>query len=143
MLDRPDDLKWSIWTVPEIPIAYKSKICFIGDVAHDALPMHAAGAGQATEDAPVISHVLGAVTDVNQIEAAFRVYNKIRLLRAQRNPRLSAEAVEVYSTRKPQVLNNHDALVKAMEHRMDWLWNRDVALDGEQAVLIVNNISKG
>lgn len=104
--------------------------------------MHAAGAGQAIEDSFVIAHVLGAVKEPKQIPAAFHGYSKIRLPRAQRNTQLSAEATEVYSMRKPGVMDDHEALVKAIEHRTDWLWNRDIGLQGEQAVLIMENVLK-
>lgn len=133
-------MKWSIWKTPDIPQSYRGRICIIGDAAHAALPTHAAGAGQAIEDAWVMSAVLGNIKHAKDIQAAFRGYDKIRLPRAQLNGQLSDEALEIFNLRFPGVLDDPTALKKAIQHRMDWLWNRDIALEAVQACLIADNI---
>lgn len=87
-----------------------------------------------------MSAVLGNVKDVKHISAAFRGYDKIRLPRAQLNARLSDEALEIFNLRRPGVLDDPKALKDAIQYRMDWLWNRDIALEAEQACLIADNI---
>lgn len=133
-------MKWSIWRIPDIPQSHRGKICIIGDAAHAALPTHAAGAGQAIEDAWVMSAVLGNVKDVRHLSAAFRGYDKIRLPRAQLNAKLSDEALEIFNFRHQNILDDPQALKHAIEYRMDWIWNRDIALQAEQACSIANNI---
>ena len=133
-------MKWSVWKIPDIPCSYRGKICIIGDAAHAALPTHAAGAGQAIEDAWVMSAILGNIKDKKHIPAAFRGYDKIRLPRAQQNGRLSDEALKIFNLRQPNVLDDPKALKESIQYRMDWLWNRDIALEAEQACLIADNI---
>ena len=102
--------------------------------------MHAAGAGQAIEDAFVLAAVIGNMSSPREVTAAFRGYDKIRLPRAQLNGKMSADAVEVFSLRKPGVMDDSRALKEEIQYRMDWLWNRDIALEAEQACLIMDNI---
>lgn len=102
--------------------------------------MHAAGAGQAIEDALIMATVLGNANSLREIPAAFRAYDKLRLPRALRNGKESFDAVEIFSLRKPGVMYDKEKLVEAIEYRMDWIWNRDIALQQDQARLIMQNI---
>ena len=87
-----------------------------------------------------MSAVLGNIKDKADIAAAFQGYDKIRLPRAQRNASLSDEALEIFNLRQPGVLDDPKALRESIQYRMDWLWNRDIALEAEQACLIMDNI---
>ena len=112
----------------------------MGDAAHAALPTHASGAGQAMEDAWVMSEVLGHIHDPGHIPAAFRAYDKVRRPRATRNSQLSDESLAIFNLRHPIIGEDEKAIESAVRDRMDWLWNRDIALEAEQACLITANI---
>lgn len=87
-----------------------------------------------------MSAVLGNVKHAEDIPAAFRGYDRIRLPRAQLNAQLSDEALEIFNLRRPGILDDLVALKRAIQNRMDWLWNRDIALEAVQACLIADNI---
>jgi salicylate hydroxylase len=84
MLENPD-LKAYAQThhIVDAPTFAKGCTCMMGDAAHAATPWQGSGASMAIEDAMVLETLLGAVKDVGQIDAAFRVYDQMRRDRTQ------------------------------------------------------------
>ena len=62
----------------ETPTYSNGNVCIIGDAAGAFAPFHGAGAGQAIEDALLLSTLLNEVQDADQIPKAFKVYDELR-----------------------------------------------------------------
>lgn len=137
--------QWAIFDHPDTPIYYKTLICLLGDIAHASGPHQGAGAGQALEDALILTHALGKLhatlsPDVRNtrspnrtraIEAAFRAYDEIRRPRAQKQVQTARECGELYNLRDPKTgadLSIEDAL-EDLNGRFEWLWKHDLEAD--------------
>lgn len=67
----------------ETPVYSRGRICLAGDAAGAFAPALGAGAGQAVEDALVLSTILTCVNGTDELVKAFRVYDQMRLPRRQ------------------------------------------------------------
>ncbi len=87
-----------------------------------------AGAGQAIEDALVLSSVLGLVTHPSQIPAALRAYDEVRKPRSQKAVVTSKEAGDLIGLREELVerLGGLEGVGRELGVRMEWLWGADV-----------------
>ena len=54
----PDPSQWAIFEQPHISTFTHSRIAILGDAAHASTPHQGAGAGQAIEDAHMLSELL-------------------------------------------------------------------------------------
>lgn len=80
----------------------------LGDAAHASTPFQGQGAGQAIEDAFVLSSLLDPelVKTVKEIPHAFKAYDTIRRPRSQMVCKTSREAGELCALRLPGVEDN-------------------------------------
>jgi salicylate hydroxylase len=137
--------QWAIFDHPKTPTYYKSLICLLGDIAHASGPHQGAGAGQALEDALILTHALAKLsTTVPQhtlsqpspnrtraIEAAFQAYDEIRRPRAQKQVTTARACGEIYNLRDPTTgreLSVEEAL-EDLNGRFEWLWKHDLEGD--------------
>jgi salicylate hydroxylase len=74
--------KWALYGLPPLRRWGKGPVTLLGDAAHPMLPFLAQGAATAIEDAAVLADRLGRFP--NDIEAAFRAYEKPRATRTAR-----------------------------------------------------------
>ena len=88
--------KWSLWHHPETSTFYRGRLALIGDAAHASTPHQGAGAGNAFEDALVLSRLLAdpSVRSAGDIEKVFKVYDHIRRPRTLRIVSTSREKWE-------------------------------------------------
>ncbi|RGP63501.1 mannitol 1-phosphate dehydrogenase [Fusarium sporotrichioides] len=120
LLDRPK--AWALLDHLPAPKFYSKNIAIVGDAAHATTPFQGAGAGQAIEDALVLSKLLGRVQCVHGFEPALAAYDTIRRPRTEKIVQTSREAMELYT-----VTNTTDNWKKAWEGRMNWIWDIDLA----------------
>ena len=87
-----------------------------------------AGAGQAIEDALVLSSVLGLATQPSQIPAALKAYDEVRKPRSQKAVVTSKEAGHLIGLREELVerLGGLEGVGRELGVRMEWLWEADV-----------------
>lgn len=138
-------IQWAIFDHPDTPTYYKSLVCLLGDIAHASGPHQGAGAGQALEDALILTHALGKLHTslppevrntpsperARAIEAAFRAYDEIRRPRAQKQVMTARECGEIYNLRDPKTgadLSMEDVL-RLLNGRFEWLWKHDLEAD--------------
>ncbi|KAF2267492.1 FAD/NAD(P)-binding domain-containing protein [Lojkania enalia] len=142
LLDYAKPLRWGIFHHPRTPTYYSSQICLLGDSAHASGPHQAAGAGQGLEDALILSRVLGKLYRTKMavlskpcrhrtrlMEAAFQAYDEIRRPRAQEQVRTAEECGEVYMLRGAGIGESMEAVVRDMDDRFKWIWERDLEAD--------------
>jgi salicylate hydroxylase len=122
-----------MWNHLETPTFYNSHICLLGDSAHASTPHQAANAGQALEDAAVLSHMLGLVTAPSEIPLAFKAYDGVRRPRAQKVVTTSLECGRVYALMSEETGDDREKIVKNLRQRWQWIWGHDLSVDVRKA----------
>ena len=94
------------------------------------------GAGQAIEDACVLSALLGEVKKPRMIKNAFLAYDQVRRVRTQRVVSTSRETGRLISFRGEGIGDDLEKLREILSNRAHWLWNRDMAAQNKEALLL-------
>lgn len=124
----------------------------MGDAAHATTPFQGAGAGQAIEDALVLSTLIQRVQCLHDIEPALAAYNTIRMPRTQRVVQTSRDAMKLFAFTDGTVNDNVEKWKQTWNGRMDWIWNIDLRVHVADALEIYRqksqdnrncNVSKG
>jgi salicylate hydroxylase len=123
-MEKPD--VWALFDHPPASTYYKGRFAILGDAAHASTPHQGAGAGQAIEDAYVLTHLLGQVDSVEDIEDAFRAYDTVRRPRSQKVVTTSREVASLYEFEDETVGTDLDLIRKKLEMRYDWIWDEDL-----------------
>ena len=123
-MENPDI--WALFDHPPAPTYYKGRLAMLGDAAHASTPHQGAGAGQAIEDAYILTHLLGKINCVEDIEDAFRAYDHVRRLRTQKVVVTSREAARLYEFEDETIGTDLDLLKKNLETRYSWIWDEDL-----------------
>jgi len=135
LLEKTNVNAWSMWDMLEnAPYYNKGNVCMMGDGAHATTPYQGQGAGQATEDALVLESLLGRVTDVKQIAAAFKAYDQVRRPRTQKVVATSREAGEILTQIHPSFGEDLKKIKQEVETRMSWMWDADMNEHVQDAV---------
>nr|POE71855.1 6-methylsalicylic acid decarboxylase ata [Quercus suber] len=140
LLDTPETAAWSMWDDPRAPTFFKGRVVMIGDAAHASTPFQGQGAGQAIEDAYVLSSLFASVDTVHKIAFACQAYDKIRRPRSQRVCETSREAGELCALRLPGVEDNAESFKENIDWRMDWMWHRDIAGERTEALGLFDSL---
>ena len=106
----------------------------MGDAAHATTPFQAQGAGQAIEDACVLSALFEKVTTPDEASKALAAYDQARRPRAQRVVSTSRESGQLMSMQLPGVGDDLEKMREKLNTRMHWIWHRDLAAQNEDAV---------
>ncbi|TGO41849.1 hypothetical protein BHYA_0015g00120 [Botrytis hyacinthi] len=141
LMEKPD--VWALFDHPPAPTYYKGRLVLSGDAAHASTPHQGAGAGQAIEDAFVLSNLLGDCKEVGDIEGAFRAYDELRRPRSQKVVKTSREAAELYEFENEEDVRgdgvdvNIESMKKKLVERCKWIWNEDLGaqLDSARRVM--------
>lgn len=106
----------------------------MGDAAHATTPFQAQGAGQAIEDACVLSALFERVSTPDDVPKALAAYDQVRRPRAQRVVSTSRESGQLMSMQQPGVGDNIEKMREKLESRMHWVWHRDLVAQNEAAI---------
>jgi salicylate hydroxylase len=98
----------------------------MGDAAHATTPFQGAGAGQAIEDALVLTSLFQHVRSVGDIYEAFAAFDQVRKPRSQRVVETSKVAGNLYSMTDSRVRESKEEFRRTFETRMKWLWDIDL-----------------
>lgn len=93
----------------------------MGDAAHASTPWQGAGAGQAFEDAMVLSALLGHSASPSDVEAAFKAYDELRRPRCQRVIDSSRGTGEILCGKNPDAGLKLEKLAQALAPRWAFL----------------------
>jgi len=118
---------WALFDHPPAPMFYKGRLCLLGDAAHATTPHQGAGAGQAIEDALVLSNLLGQVSSLADIDEAFKAYDAVRRPRSQRVVTTSREASHIYELENKNIKYDLEKARKELEVRCKWIWDEDLS----------------
>ncbi|EXJ67159.1 uncharacterized protein A1O5_09806 [Cladophialophora psammophila CBS 110553] len=142
--------KWVLNDRKPLPqwVFAQGKVVLMGDAAHAMLPHQGAGAGQAIEDGYILGRALQDYlryrnhTD-EDLEKWTRLYQDVRLPRAQRAQATARQAGQVYEMQTDEMLGKSYEeclpLVRDnLQDRMRWVWTEDLDLGYEKARMEVN-----
>lgn len=134
LLQKPQ--KWSLWHHPTAATFYRGRFVIIGDAAHASTPHQGAGAGQAFEDALVLSTLLADdnVKTADDVEAAFAAFDAVRRPRTLRVVDTSRENGEICMMRGEDTGKNLDKIKNNLDQRFEWIWYEDLDSQVEQAL---------
>ncbi|KAM3438901.1 hypothetical protein MY4824_002971 [Beauveria thailandica] len=116
------DLSQDIPTFTSEPL----RLLLLGDSAHACAPHQGADAGQALEDAHILSHMLGACRSSNDLLPAFAAYESVRRPRTrfvQHHGRRQGELLDLH---RPGVEDDPDKLRKVIDASIREIWNCDL-----------------
>jgi salicylate hydroxylase len=117
---------WALFDHPPARTYYNHRFALVGDAAHASTPHQGAGAGQAIEDAFVLSNLLGQVKSVEEIEKAFHAYDAVRRPRSQKVVATSRDAAKVYEFEDEKLGTDLDLIKRTLEMRYNWIWDEDL-----------------
>jgi salicylate hydroxylase len=117
---------WALFDHPPASTFYRGRLCLAGDSAHASTPHQGAGAGQAIEDAFVLSNLLGKINSSADIEKAFEAYDAVRRPRSQKVVTSSRDAASIYEFENVELGGDLDKIKERLEKRYDWIWKEDL-----------------
>jgi salicylate hydroxylase len=140
-------LAWSVWDMPPAPYYSRGRVAIMGDAAHASTPYQGAGAGQAIEDAMVLSHLLGKCLDPRNvltypktpqrtIPLVLQAYDAVRRFRSQKVVVTSREMGRIISGTEPSVGLDLEKMRQRLEGRQDWIWRDDTWKQVEDGLLM-------
>ncbi len=125
---------WALFDMLPAPTYYKGNVVLLGDAAHASTPHQGAGAGQALEDAFILSMLLGdkKTRCAGDIPAAFGAYDTIRRPRSQKVVSTSRAAGATYAL-QGQARDDLDKVGEELLQRYKWIWDEDMSIQAEHA----------
>ncbi|KAG9233232.1 hypothetical protein BJ875DRAFT_51286 [Amylocarpus encephaloides] len=136
LMEKPD--VWALFDHPPAPTYYKKRLAVLGDAAHASTPHQGAGAGQAVEDAYILSNLLGKVDNADEIEKVFKAYDAIRRPRSQKVVTTSRDAVRIYEFEDEELGCDLVNIKKRLEERYNWIWNADMNAQLQEALNLLD-----
>jgi salicylate hydroxylase len=103
-IEKPE--KWAPFDSRAAKTYAKGRVCLLGDAAHASTPHQGAGAGMASEDAYIITHLLRGAHGSQDAVGAFRVLDKIRWDRTQCVVETSRAAGQVFAFAHEGIMDN-------------------------------------
>ncbi|KAL6883205.1 hypothetical protein HDV57DRAFT_478643 [Trichoderma longibrachiatum] len=131
---------WGIFDLsPSIP-TYQSRdlrLTLLGDSAHACAPHQGAGAGQALEDAHILSQVLGECRSPPDLLAAFTAYETVRMPRAQFVQYHGRQQGELLDLQRPDIGDDLEKLKAVIDVPIREIWNCDLRAELDKALAVM------
>ncbi|UKZ94646.1 uncharacterized protein TrAFT101_009501 [Trichoderma asperellum] len=131
---------WGIFDLsPEIPTYFsrKLRLLLLGDSAHACAPHQGAGAGQALEDAYILSHVLSICNSSSDLHAAFSGYESVRMPRAKFVQIHGRRQGELLDLQRPDVGDDLEKLKTVIDVPIREIWNCDLVAELDKALVMM------
>ncbi|KAF2766321.1 FAD/NAD(P)-binding domain-containing protein [Teratosphaeria nubilosa] len=141
LMQKPD--VWALFHHLPAPTYFKGRVCILGDAAHASTPHNGAGAGQAVEDALIMSRTIAHVFQSKDIERAFAVFDRVRRPRSQRQVRAAAESGWLYDLQGEGVGDDFEKLKQRLAVQQRFIWEHDVEADVREAVRLFREKKDG
>ena len=109
----------------------------MGDAAHSMTPWQGAGAGQAIEDAMVLSALLGQTKNTDHIEDTLKVWNEIRHPRTQKINKSSKVTGQIFTGLMPDVGTNAERMTEELKGKWDFIYGLDLAKYRQEALAML------
>ncbi|GJE93196.1 FAD/NAD(P)-binding domain-containing protein [Phanerochaete sordida] len=138
--------RWAVHTTAPLRSFAHRRVVLLGDAAHAMTPYQGAGAGQAVEDAYILSALLThPATTAHTAERAAAVYDAVRRPEAQRVAEVSREAGQLYTFNYPDLVpdpeSDGEEMLQETYERIrrgwEWAWESSARPDLERAVAML------
>ncbi|KAI4122122.1 MAG: hypothetical protein LQ338_005991 [Usnochroma carphineum] len=118
---------WALFDHTPAPCYFRGRVAIAGDAAHASTPHQGAGAGQALEDALVLSELLAddRIQLAHDVPSAFHAYDAVRRPRSQRVVKTSRKAGELYNFQGAEG-NTLETIRSNLLGRYRWIWEHDM-----------------
>jgi salicylate hydroxylase len=131
---------WGIFDLsPDIPTfsSRPLRLLLLGDSAHGCAPHQGAGAGQALEDAHILSRVLGACRSPSDLLAAFAAFESVRMPRTKFVQIHGKRQGELLDLVRPDVGDDLEKLKAIIDVPIREIWNCDLDAELEKAQAVM------
>ncbi|KAI0294489.1 salicylate hydroxylase [Multifurca ochricompacta] len=123
--------RWAINALETLPFYSFGNVAILGDAAHAMTPFQGAGAGQAIEDALVLSTLLAHErTTKRNAQQVLEIYSRVRQPVATGVARRSRMNGEYFSLRWPGL----DKVLGKVQENLEWFSETDAGVDLERAI---------
>lgn len=132
---------WGIFDLsPEIPtyLSRKLHLLLLGDSAHACAPHQGAGAGQALEDAYILSRVLSICNSSSDLLSAFSAYESVRMPRAKFVQIHGRRQGELLDLQRPDVGDDLEKLKAVIDVPIREIWNCDLVAELDKALAMMD-----
>ena len=126
LMEDPD--MWALFDMQPAPTYYAGRVVLLGDAAHASTPHQGAGAGQALEDAFILTVLLGD----EKTRSAGAIPAAVRRPRSQKVVSTSRAAGATYAL-QGQALDNLEMIGEELLQRYQWIWAEDMNVQAECA----------
>ncbi|KAF1350235.1 hypothetical protein BDV97DRAFT_377304 [Delphinella strobiligena] len=125
--------KWALHDLMHDCKSSRGRICLLGDSFHASTPHLGAGAGQALEDAYILSNLLGGVEHAQALPKALEAYDTVRRPRSQQVVKFSRD--QGFSCAFDEKEGGDDVanLEKRTNERYAWIWDEDLECQLDKA----------
>ncbi|KAH8657989.1 salicylate hydroxylase [Xylariales sp. PMI_506] len=127
LLDQDQPQAYSQWEHKKTPTYANGRVCLVGDAAHATTPWQGAGAGQAFEDAMVLSMLLKAIKSAKDIDAAFKTFDIVRRPRCQQVIDSSRGTGNIICGNNDDTQQDADKIRAALASRWNFIFGLDFA----------------
>ncbi|KAI5118815.1 hypothetical protein M0805_000203 [Coniferiporia weirii] len=158
-IEKPS--RWAINALKELPISTHGRVALVGDAAHAMTPHQGSGAGQAIEDAYILSALLAhPLTTSSNIRTALEVYESVCLplgIDVHRRSRLNGKLYEFAdprfakfdfdcgasedAQRSESVAEKLKEVGLALVENRAWTWKTEVENDRERAISLLEKLA--
>ncbi|KAI0070639.1 FAD/NAD(P)-binding domain-containing protein [Panus rudis PR-1116 ss-1] len=129
--------RWAIMHLRPLPAYSKGRVTLLGDAAHAMTPHQGSGAGQAIEDAYILSRLLShPCTTRDNLSFALSAYEYIRMPLSQHVVRASRENGKMYEFNSIYG-EDYNELGHRLDAQWSWLWWRTPEEEAERAVQVM------
>ncbi|KAI0070638.1 FAD/NAD-P-binding domain-containing protein [Panus rudis PR-1116 ss-1] len=129
--------RWMMMHLKPLPNYSKGGVTLLGDAAHAMTPHAGAGAGQAIEDAYILSHLLTHPhTTRKTLSAALAAYDYVRIPFCNHVLRASRENGKMYEFNSLYE-EEYNELGDRLDAQWEWLWWRTPEEEAERAVKVM------
>lgn len=138
LMEKPD--VWALFDHPKAPTYTKGHLCLLGDAAHATTPHQGAGAGQAIEDAYILTSLLGKCSSIAELEKAFKAYDEIRRPRSQKVVTTSRSLGEIYEFENQEIGEDLAKLASTLDGWLRWIWEEDLVDELKRAEAVMSGL---
>ncbi|EKG18343.1 Monooxygenase FAD-binding protein [Macrophomina phaseolina MS6] len=125
--------KWALFDYHHDRKYWRGRVCLLGDAAHATTPHLGAGAGQAMEDAYVLSNLLGKAETAEDLPNVFQAYDAVRRPRTQQVVEFSRQSGLALAGLEEGVGTDYAKLEAVSVERFRWVWNEDLQKELDEA----------
>ncbi|KAI5449288.1 hypothetical protein NCC49_005150 [Naganishia albida] len=131
LIEKPE--QWALHDLLPLDSWVRGRVALLGDAAHASLPHNGAGAGQAIEDALLLTEIFKHPSCTAETAPQFlQVYEEIRRPRANAQMVHSRRSGDLYEFAS-DFGRDYGKMGEEMETRWNWIWDHDHRGDIERA----------